>query len=124
MTNKRYAQGWGKLRQVDGKLGEQLMDSLDAIAPDLSKYIIEFAFGDIYSRGVLDLKQREMSTIAALVALGGCEPQLRLHVNGALNVGLTKEEIIETIMHCIPYTGFPRVLNGIAIAKEVFQADR
>jgi 4-carboxymuconolactone decarboxylase len=106
--------------EVDAAGGERVIESLQDIAPDLGRYVVEFAFGDIYQRPVLDLRQRQLVTIAALTTLGGAEPQLEVHVNAALNVGLTAREIVEAILHCIPYTGFPRVLNAIFVAKRVF----
>lgn len=121
MTNERYQRGWQKLMEVDGEGGKHVIESLKDIAPELGKYVIEFAFGDIYSRKELDLKQRQLVTIASLTTQGGCEPQLNVHINAALNVGLTPNEIVETITHCVPYTGFPRVLNAIFIAKRIFE---
>jgi 4-carboxymuconolactone decarboxylase len=121
MSNERFERGWQKLMEVDGEGGERVINSLKDIAPDLGKYIIEFAFGDIYSREVLDLKQRQLVTIASLTTQGGCEPQLTVHINAALNVGLTPNEIVEAIMHCVPYTGFPRVINAIFVAKQIFE---
>lgn len=120
MTNERYQRGWKKLMEVDGEGGERVIESLKDIAPDLGKYVVEFAFGDIYSRTGLDLKQRQLVTIASLTTQGGCEPQLHVHINAALNVGLTPNEIIEAITHCVPYTGFPKVLNAILAAKQIF----
>lgn len=87
----------------------------------MGRYIIEFAFGDIYDRKVLDLKQREMIAITTLLTQGDTEPQLNVHINGALNVGLTPEEVIETFIQTIPYVGFPKVLNAITVAKQVFK---
>ncbi|MED1794895.1 carboxymuconolactone decarboxylase family protein [Brevibacillus nitrificans] len=121
MTTERYQRGWEKLMEIDGEGGEKVIESLQDIAPDLGRYIVEFAFGDIYSRGGLDLKQRQLVTLASLTTQGGCEPQLQVHINAALNVGLSHQEIVEAITHCIPYTGFPRVLNAIFVAKRVFQ---
>lgn len=89
------------------------------IAPDVGKYIIEFAYGEIYSRAGLTNKQRALITISSLVTQG-TEPQLELHINTGLTAGLTKEEIVESITHLIPYTGFPRVLNALTVAKKVF----
>ncbi len=120
MSNERFQRGWERLMEIDGEGGERVINSLNEIAPDLGKYIVEFAFGDIYCRDVLDLKQRQLVTIASLATQGGCEPQLNVHINAALNVGLTPDEIIEGIMHCVPYTGFPRVLNAIFVAKKIF----
>lgn len=117
--NEKYERGWEKLMQIDGEGGRQVIESLQDIAPDLGKYVVEFAFGDIYSREGLDLKQRQLVTIASLTTLGGCEKQLQVHIRAGLNVGLSSNEIVEVMMHCIPYTGFPRVLNAIFTVKEV-----
>lgn len=119
--NERYDRGWIKLMEVDGQGGERVVESLQGIAPDLARYVVEFGFGDIYSRDGLSLPQRQLVTLASLTTLGGCEPQLEVHINAALNVGLTPNEIVEAIMQCIPYTGFPRVLNAVFVAKRVFQ---
>ncbi|ANS74742.1 carboxymuconolactone decarboxylase [Paenibacillus yonginensis] len=119
MTNERYKRGWDKLMQIDGEGGERVIESLKEIAPDLGTYIVEFAFGDIYSRDTLDARQRQLITLAALTAQGGCEPQLGVHINASLNVGLTPREVVEAIMHCVPYVGFPKVLNAISVAKDV-----
>ena len=118
---ERYNRGLEKLEQVDKQSGRDVINSLEGLPEDIGRYIIEFAFGDIYSRGTLDLKQREMITITSLLVQGDTSPQLRVHINGALNVGLTKEEIIETFIQTIPYVGFPRVLNAVNVAKEVFK---
>ncbi|MNN60871.1 Carboxymuconolactone decarboxylase family protein [compost metagenome] len=120
MTTERYERGWEKLMEVDGKGGTNVIESLKEISPDLGRFVIEFAFGDIYTREGLDLRQRQLITISSLTTLGGCEPQLTVHINAALNVGLSPKEIVEAILHCTPYTGFPRVLNATFVAKEVF----
>jgi 4-carboxymuconolactone decarboxylase len=116
----RYDRGWQKLAEVDGEAGAQVIESLKDIAPDLARYIIEFAFGDIYDRPGLDLKSREIATVAALTALGNAQPQLKVHLHGALNVGCTREEVIEVILQMAVYAGFPAALNGVSAAKEVF----
>ncbi|QAT67874.1 carboxymuconolactone decarboxylase family protein [Bacillus sp. IG6] len=97
----------------------KISDELEDIAPDVSKYIIEFAYGDIYSRPGLTNQQRALVTMSSLVTQG-TEPQLQLHINTALTSGLTPEEVVEAIIQLIPYTGFPRVLNALTIAKKVF----
>ena len=86
----------------------------------MGRYIVEFAFGDIYARPALSLRDRELATIVSLCTQGAADPQLRVHIRGALNVGLTRSEVIEAFIQCIPYTGFPRVLNAINVAREVF----
>jgi 4-carboxymuconolactone decarboxylase len=119
--NERFRRGWERLREVDADMGERMIESVQDVAPDLGRYVVEFAYGDIYSRPVLDLRQRQLVTISALTSLGGAEPQLEVHVNGGLNVGLAAREIVEAMLHCLPYTGFPRVLNAIFAAKRVFE---
>lgn len=121
MEKTRFETGMDNLVKIDGAGGENVVNSLQDVAPDLGKYIMEFAFGDIYERKGLDFREREMITITSLLTAGGCEAQMEVHINGALNVGLMPEEIIETFMQCIPYTGFPRVLNAVFTAKRVFQ---
>lgn len=120
MDNTRFTNGMNNLSAVDGKGGDAVIRSLENIAPDLGKYIIEFAFGDIYSRQCLSLQERELITIASLLTAGGCEPQLEVHINGALNVGIAPKKIIEAFIQCVPYTGFPKVLNAVFTAKKVF----
>lgn len=119
-TENRYERGLAKLREVDGEAGERVMQSLQDIAPDFARYVIEFPFGDIYSRPGLDLKSREIAVVAALTAMGNATPQLKVHIHAALNVGVTREEIVETIMQMAVYAGFPAALNGLMAAKEVF----
>jgi 4-carboxymuconolactone decarboxylase len=120
VNTNRYQQGWRKLAEVDGHAGEQVIESLKDIAPDLARYIIEFPFGDIYSRPGLDLKSREIATVAALTAMGNAQAQLKVHIHGALNVGCIREEVVEVIIQMAVYAGFPAALNGIFAAKEVF----
>lgn len=120
--SSRYSRGWEKLREIDGHAGERVIDALADIAPDFARYLIEFPFGDIYSRPQLDLKSREISVVAALTALGNATPQLKIHIHGALNVGCTREELVEVMMQMAVYAGFPAALNGLFVAKEVFAA--
>jgi 4-carboxymuconolactone decarboxylase len=120
VQSERFRRGWQRLMEVDAEGGERVVERLQDVAPDLGRYVVEFAYGDIYSRPVLDLQQRQLVTISALTTLGGAEPQLEVHVNAGLNVGLSASEIVEAMLHCIPYTGFPRVLNAIFVAQRVF----
>ncbi|MDG2916070.1 carboxymuconolactone decarboxylase family protein [Bisgaard Taxon 10/6] len=121
---KLMKRGLAKLREIDGGQGDQVMQALADIAPDLGKYIIAFGFGEIYNRPQLDSSQRELITLAALTAQGGCEKQLQVHIHAALNVGIKEEQIIETFIHCVPYLGFPKALNAVFTAKTVFAEKR
>lgn len=118
----RFDRGWRALSEIDGHGGQKVIDALADIAPDFGRYLIEFPFGDIYSRPGLDLRSREIATIAALTALGNAAPQLKVHIQAGLNVGLSRTEIVETIMQMAVYAGFPTALNGLFAAKEVFAA--
>ena len=118
--NERYTRGSLRLAEVDGEGGQHVVDALKDVAPDLSRYVIEFGFGDVYSRPGLDLRTRELATVAGLAAIGHAQPQLRVHVNGALNVGCTPAEVVEVIIQMALYAGFPAALNAAFTAKQVF----
>ena len=120
-TNERFERGLRALAEIDGEAGQKVIDSLADIAPEFGRYLIEFPFGDIYSRQGLDLRSREVATIAALTALGNAAPQLKVHIEAGLNVGLSRDEIVEIIMQMAVYAGFPAALNGLFAAKEVFE---
>lgn len=124
MPSERFITGQEMLQKVDGKGGDAVVESLQNIAPDFARYLLEFPFGDIYSRPGLDLRSREIATVAALTALGNAAPQLKVHIAAALHVGLTQDEIIEVIMQMAVYAGFPAALNGLFAAKEVFASHK
>ena len=119
MEMSRFDKGLELLTKIDGEAGQNVIESLQDICPDLAKYTIEYPFGDIYAREGLDLKSREIATVAALTALGNCAPQLKVHLNAALNVGCSEEEIKEVILQMSVYAGFPAALNGMFAFKEV-----
>ncbi len=119
MEKSRFDTGLERLTSIDGEAGQKVIESLQDICPDLAKYTIEFPFGDIYARTGLDLKSREIATVAALTALGNCAPQLKVHLNAALNVGCSEAEIKEVILQMAVYAGFPAALNGMFAFKDV-----
>lgn len=85
----------------------------------IQSYLSEFCFGDFYTRKGLDLNMHELLTMVILTTLGGCENQLRAHIIGNINIGNSRELLLETITQCQPYIGFPRTLNAINIINEV-----
>ena len=125
MAQDSYQKGLDKLMEYtltsndDISTHLKITEDLKDLAPDVGKYIIEFAYGDIYSRPDLTNKQRALVTISSLVTQG-TEPQLELHLNTGLTAGLEPNEIVESIIQLIPYTGFPSVLNALSVAKKVF----
>lgn len=116
----RFQRGLQKLAEVDGKAGEDVVVPLG----DLGRYIVEFAFGDIYSRGGLSLKEREIATVAMLTVMGGREPQLRVHLGAALNVGMTPAEVEEIIIQTVPYGGFPTAINALHLLQEIINGGK
>lgn len=106
---------------VLGKEGERVRKALEATSPDLARLLVEFPFGEIYSRPGLDLKTRELAVIAALAALGNARPQLKMHIHGALNVGCTRAEILEVLLMMTVFAGFPAALNAMDAAREAFE---
>ncbi|HIB8179944.1 carboxymuconolactone decarboxylase family protein [Elizabethkingia anophelis] len=119
MPSERFKKGWEKLKEIDGETGEKVIENLKDISPDLGVYIIEYAFGDIYSRDGLDLKSKEIAVVAALTAMANARPQLKVHLNGALNTGSSVSEIKEVILQMSVYSGFPSAINGTNVLKEV-----
>jgi 4-carboxymuconolactone decarboxylase len=108
-TADRYARGRDKLIEVDGSAGEAIVDSLG----DLGRHVVEYAYGDVYARPGLSLRDRELATVAMLAAKGDSEPQLDVHLHAALNVGLSIDELREVLIQVAPYAGFPAAINAM-----------
>lgn len=120
MNETRFSKGMNVLKQIDGVHGEVVYESIKEVSPSIAELMVEI-FGDIYTRPHLDFKEREIVSITSLLTLGGTEQQIKVHVNAALNVGMDPEKIVEICTHCIPYAGFPRVLNALFVVKEVLK---
>lgn len=118
--DNRRAKGMETLEKITGATGNTVVNSLSDISPELGEWIVDFAYGDVFSRSGVALCTRELATISALTALGNAQPQLKVHIEGALNVGCKPEEIVEIIIQMAVYAGFPSALNGISAAREVF----
>ena len=116
----RYEKGKKSLESIQNRSVEEIFRELDDIAPDLSRFVIDYPYSEIYTREELDLKTREICTVSALTVLGTI-PQLKEHINAALNVGNTPTEIVEIIMQMSAYCGFPKSINAMMAAKEVFK---
>jgi 4-carboxymuconolactone decarboxylase len=118
-STERWKKGahWFDAVYGEGK-AEGLIAMQTGLAQDLARYGVEFNFGDIYSRPGLTLAQRELLSLASLVTIGGVDAQLRGHTRGALNVGCTPTEILETVIHVVQYAGFPRALNAIRVVTD------
>jgi 4-carboxymuconolactone decarboxylase len=111
----RYRRGLDVAEQLAAdKLAHFVKSGVAEVAPDFARMVIEFAFGDIYSRDALDLRSRELIAIAALAVSGNAGPQLRVHVESAASAGITRPEIVEVLMQIALYAGFPAALNALA----------
>lgn len=116
---ERFERGRRVADEVTGGVGGGVVDALADVSPELGHQMMAWGFGEIYSRPQLPPRDRQLVTLGMLTALGGCESQLDAHVRISLNVGLTPEQIVETILHAAPYCGFPRALNAMFTAKRV-----
>ena len=116
----RFEKGLAVQKEI---FGSETIDAMRNNAPENEKHIQDYlsanCFGDYYTRGYLDLKTREILTFAMLISLGGCEPQVKGHIQGNLNVGNDKEFLIETVTQLLPYIGYPRSLNALRCIDEV-----
>jgi 4-carboxymuconolactone decarboxylase len=120
MSDERLQRGWDTVRKINASAAQQQWDELTAVYPDFARYIMQSAYADVLSRPALPLREREIATLAALTALGNAPGQLKAHIEGALNVGLTREEICEVLMQMAVYAGVPAAINAMKIAGEVF----
>ena len=119
MESQRCEKGRNRLKEMGHS--SSICDDLNEVAPDLEKYIYEFAFGDIHSRPGLTKKEREIAIIASLTTLGHAKPELKSHINMALNLGYTRDKVLEVIIQMAVYAGFPAAVNGVYAAMEVFK---
>ncbi|MEV3920724.1 carboxymuconolactone decarboxylase family protein [Actinomadura coerulea] len=117
---ERHIYGMKVLEQVDGEAGQRIVDSLADVSPELGHQVVAWAFGDMYARPELPARDRQLVTLGVLAALGGCEIELEVHINAALNVGLTATEVAEALLHTAVYAGMPRSINATLVAKKVF----
>lgn len=117
----RFARGARIQAQLDPDLTDGLQRALADIAPDFARYTVEFPFGDVYARPGLDLRARQITTIAALATLGE-QRQLEAHLRFALNIGVPREELVEVLMQIAVYAGWPRAINALYTARDLFRA--
>lgn len=118
--SSRYRTGRRVLRKIHGQRAIDTIDAMADIAPDMPRFVYEFPFAEIYTRPGLDLKSRQLVTVSCLATLANAGPQLKAHLRGSLNVGWTREELVEALMQLAVYAGFPAALNALKIAREVF----
>lgn len=125
--DERYARGWEQLTRLNGTDDPRIVRRIEELSPDLARMIVEFGYGDAYAdrpMEVLDEARRQLVTIGALAAMGGCDAQLAVHARIALRVGLEPAQVIEAILHALPYIGFPRTINALEAIRPVLERAR
>ena len=120
-ASAEYQRGMNEIRKQLGPMADSYIQNIKALAPEFAWVNVTFPFGELYTRDVLDLKTRELCTVAALTVQGFSLPQLKLHVDAALRSGASREEVIEVITQMIAYAGFPAATNALMTAQAVFQ---
>lgn len=119
--SERYDRGLKKYLEIQGEVAKQELSQLEQVSPDLATLLTEFAFGDVLCRPGLDIKTRELITIGVLAAMGTAAPQLSGHIKSALDIGCSRDQIIEVIIQISVYAGFPAALNAAELARKVFE---
>ena len=107
---------------LDPALPEQLPASLESLGPDLTETVFGFAFADVLARPGLDLKTREMLTVAMLAAMATAPGPLEFHIKAALRNGVTKQEVVEILLQVAVYAGVPAFMTATTAAKKAFEA--
>jgi 4-carboxymuconolactone decarboxylase len=123
-TTTRFQRGWETLTRVNGTKDPRVVRQLRELAPDLADFVVAFGYGDCHAdrpKDVLDEQQRQLVVLGALAGMGGCEDQLAVHANVALEIGLSPDQVVEAITHALPFIGFPRMINAIEAVRRVFE---
>jgi 4-carboxymuconolactone decarboxylase len=119
--NSRFEAGMASMRKMFSAEMLEAMSNMKNISPDFWEMIVAFGFGEVYTREGLSLDKREIVTLTSLITQGAFD-QLEVHLRAALNVGLTKEDIIEIIIQCAAYSGFPKACQAMMIAGTIFES--
>jgi 4-carboxymuconolactone decarboxylase len=121
VSDERSEKGAEILAKIHAWGTPKVLDPLAEVAPDLKALVRDFAFGEIYARPGLELKQRQLVTVAALAAMHNSPLELKAHLHAALTVGWTKGELVEALLQIAVYAGFPAAIGALHVAKEVFE---
>ncbi|CAN5915401.1 hypothetical protein BH11PSE3_BH11PSE3_38780 [soil metagenome] len=115
-----YQRGMAQIRTQLGPMADSYIRNIKALAPEFAWVNVTFPFAELYPRNVVDLKTRELCTVAALTVQGFSLPELKLHLKAALRCGASRAEVAEIITQMIAYCGFPAATNALMTMKEVF----
>jgi len=118
-TETRFEKGLALQKEIFGDLIDTMYREAPSNQRHIQEYLSENCFGDYVIRTGLGIKERELLTFSMLLSLGGCEPQLKGHIQGNLNVGNDKEILLSVVTQLIPYVGYPRALNALRCINEI-----
>ncbi|MFD2673577.1 carboxymuconolactone decarboxylase family protein [Marinicrinis sediminis] len=121
-NQERYETGLETLRKMVTEKEVSLIEKIGDFFPDFSHTLVSFGFGDLYAREELSLRDREIITLTSLITQGAIE-QLGFHVKAALRVGMTSTEILELVLQCAGYAGFPRAVSALHVVEQVFKEE-
>lgn len=119
-NSAEYQRGMHEIRRQLGPMADSYIRNIKALAPEFAWVNVTFPFGELYTRDVIDLKTRELCTVAALTVQGFSLVELKLHVKAALRCGASRAEVTEIITQMIAYCGFPAATNALMTMKEAF----
>ena len=115
-----YQRGMTQIRKQLGPMADSYIRNIKSLAPEFAWVNVTFPFAELYPRNVIDLKTRELCTVAALTVQGFSLPELKLHIRAALRCGASRGEVAEIITQMIAYCGFPAATNALMTMKQVF----
>lgn len=118
----KYEIGLKRLQDILGVNAVETVKKFEEISPDFAKYVVEFAYGELYERKGIEDKTREVAAVACLIGQGNTGFPLRAHLKGMINVGWSKAEIIEVLLFLVAYVGFPPIVDSLNIVKEIFES--
>jgi 4-carboxymuconolactone decarboxylase len=118
----RHEKGLALQKAIFGEMIEQMYEQSPKNQLHIQEFLSSNCFGDYYTRRGLDIKTRELLTFAMLISLGGCEPQVKGHIQGNVSVGNNKEVLLDVVTQLLPYIGYPRTLNALCCLNEVLTA--
>ncbi|HVE15246.1 MAG TPA: carboxymuconolactone decarboxylase family protein [Chthoniobacterales bacterium] len=119
-NSELYQRGMAELRTQLGTMADSYIQTIKSIAPEFAWVNVTFPFAELYTRDVVDLKTRELCTVAALTVQGFSLPELKIHIRAALRCGASRQEVVEIITQMIAYAGFPAATNALMTAKGIF----
>jgi 4-carboxymuconolactone decarboxylase len=115
----RHEKGLSLQKAIFGEMIERMYEQSPKNQLHIQEFLSSNCFGDYYTRRGLDIKTRELLTFAMLISLGGCEPQVKGHIQGNVRVGNNKEVLLDVVTQLLPYIGYPRTLNALRCLNEV-----